>query len=64
MESVKTAALRPHSELFRTAKGELIEVEWLIVTLKEWNADVLSDDARFRVRPLPAGRVLTLRANF
>jgi hypothetical protein len=55
--------LRPHSELFRTEKGELIEVEWLIVTSKRWNADRFADDPRWRVRPLPFGRVLALRAN-
>ena len=63
MQSVKTETLKPHSELFRTEKGELIEVEWVIVRNKTWNEDVLSDDLNFRVRPLPGGSILALRAH-
>jgi hypothetical protein len=63
MQSVKTETLKPHSELFRTEKGELIEVEWVIVRNKTWNEDVLSDDPNFRVRPLPGGSILALRAH-
>jgi hypothetical protein len=58
-----TATLRPHSELFRTEKGEIVEVEWLIVKSKTWNQDVLSQDTRFRVRALSGGCVLALRAS-
>jgi hypothetical protein len=55
--------LRPHSELFRTEKNELIEVEWLIVTTKAWHAGRFANDPHWRVRPLPGGSVLALRAN-
>ena len=55
--------LWPHSELFRTERGELMEVEWLIVTQREWDRDKLSKDPKFRVRPLPGSRVLALRAS-
>jgi hypothetical protein len=63
MQAVKTATMKPHSELFKTEKGELVEVEWLIVSNRDWNEDVLSDDVRFRVRALPNARVLALRVN-
>ena len=48
IEEPRPEPLRPHSELFKTEKGELIEVEWLIVRAKRWNADRLSKDPRVR----------------
>jgi hypothetical protein len=62
-EAIHPERLRPHSELFRTEKGALVEVEGLIVTTEMWNADPYCEDQRWRVRPLPGDRVLALRTN-
>jgi hypothetical protein len=62
-EEPNTAPLRPHSELFRTERGELVEVEWLIVSSDDWHNDKLSGDRKFRVLPLPNDCVVAQRAS-